>query len=145
VIRSALLIFAIGLVAGIGTPDLGSAREPGSEHPVGDSQREDSEQPEGREEWRKELLAANQAVAIAHQRSAAALEAYRNMRQRRRPRGDAKQAIIDELELSSEAIATAERELEKLEKAARRAGAPPSWLKFDPAEIEAGLPVPASQ
>jgi hypothetical protein len=91
------------------------------------------------------LLAANQAVAIAHQRSAAALKAYRSMRQRRRPRGDAKLAIMVELELSSEAIATSQQNLEKLEKAARRAGAPSSWMKFDPTEIKAGLPVPASQ
>jgi len=144
-IRNTLLICAIGLVASISAPDLGNAREPGIGHPNGGSQRGESEQPEGREEWRKELLAANQAVAIAHQRSAAALKAYRSMRQRRRPRGDAKQAIMDELEFSSEAITTAERDLEKLEKAARRAGAPSSWMKFDPAEIEAGMPIPASQ
>jgi hypothetical protein len=67
------------------------------------------------------------------------------MRHRRRPRGDAKQAIMDEIELSGEALATALQDLEKLEKAARRAGAPPSWLKFDPAEIEAATRVPASQ
>ena len=34
--------------------------------------------------------------------------------------------------------------LESLEKAARRAGAPSSWLKFDPTEIEAATSVPAS-
>jgi hypothetical protein len=67
------------------------------------------------------------------------------MRHRRRPRGDAKQAIMDELELSREALTTAQQDLEKLEKAARRAGAPPSWLKFDPAEIEAATQAPASQ
>ncbi len=144
-IRSTLLICAIGLVASISAPSLGSSREPGIEHPNGDSQRGESEQPEGREEWREQLFAANQAVAIAHQRSAAAQEAYKTMRHRRRPRGDAKQAIMDELELAREAIATAEQNLEKLEKAARRAGAPSSWLKFDPAEIKAGIPVPASQ
>jgi len=145
VIRSTLLVCAIGLVASISTPDLCSAREPGVEHPNGGSQEAKSEQSEDREEWREQLLAANQAVAIAHQRSAAALKAYQTMRHRRRPRGDAKQVVMDELELSSEAIATAEQDLEKLEKAARRAGAPSSWLKFDPAEIEAGIPVPASQ
>ncbi len=144
-IRSTLLICAMGLVAPISAPSLGSARESGIEHPNEGSQRGESEQPEGREEWREQLLAANQAVAIAHQRSANAQDAYKTMRHRRRPRGDAKQAIMDEIELSSEAIAAAEQNLEKLEKAARHAGAPSSWLKFDPAEIKAGLPVPASQ
>jgi hypothetical protein len=67
------------------------------------------------------------------------------MRHRRRPRGDAKQAIMDELELSREALTTAQQDLAKLEKAARRGGAPPSWLKFDPAEIEAATQAPASQ
>jgi hypothetical protein len=67
------------------------------------------------------------------------------MRRRRRPRGDAKQAVMDELEFSREAIATTQQNLEQLEKEARRAGAPSSWLKFDPAEIKAGIPVPASQ
>jgi hypothetical protein len=145
VIRSTLLICAIGLVASISAPSLGSAREPRVEHPDGGSQEGKSEQPEGREEWREQLLAANQAVAIAHQRSVDALKAYKNMRRRRRPRGDAKQAIMDELELAREEIATSQQNLEKLEKTARRAGAPSSWLKFDPAEIKAGIPVPASQ
>jgi len=52
---------------------------------------------------------------------------------------------MDELELSDEALTTALQDLENLEKAARRAGAPPSWLKFDPAEIEAATQIPASQ
>jgi hypothetical protein len=145
VIRRTLLICTIGLVASISTPDLGSAREPRVEHPDGGSQEGKSEQPEGREEWRDQLLAANQEVAIALKRSVDALKAYQNMRRRRRPRGDAKQAVMDELEFSREAIATTQQNLEQLEKEARRAGAPSSWLKFDPAEIKAGLPVPASQ
>jgi len=145
VIRSTLLICTIGLVAAISTPDLGSAREPGVEHPNGGSQEGKSEQPEGREEWRDQLLAANQEVAIALKRSVDALKAYQNMRRRRRPRGDAKQAVMDELEFSREAIATTQQNLEQLEKTARRAGAPSSWMNFDPAEIKAGIPVPASQ
>jgi hypothetical protein len=145
VIRSTLLICTIGLVASISTPDLGSAREPRVEHPDGGSQEGKSEQPEGREEWRDQLLAANQEVAIALKRSVDALKAYQSMRRRRRPRGDAKQAVMNELEFSREAIATTQQNLEQLEKEARRAGAPSSWLKFDPAEIKAGIPVPASQ
>ena len=144
-IRSALLVCAIALLTVTGAPNLGSAREPASEQPPGDSQKEKSEQPEGRSEWRERLLAANAEVAIAEKRGAAASRAYKTMRHRRRPRGDAKQAIMDELELSREVLTTAQQNLEKLEKAARRAGAPPSWLKFDPAEIEAATQAPASQ
>ena len=132
-IRGALLACSLALLASISIPNLGTAQEP------------ELEQPQGRTEWREQLLAANQRVAIAQERNAAALSAYQSMRHRRRPRGDAKQAIMDELELSSEAITKAQQDLVKLEKAARRAGAPPSWLKFDPAEIDAATQVPASQ
>ncbi len=52
---------------------------------------------------------------------------------------------MDELELSREGLTTAQQDLEKLEKTARRAGAPSSWMKFDPAEIQAATQVPASQ
>jgi hypothetical protein len=131
-IRGALLACSLALLASISIPNLGTAQEP------------ELEQPQGRTQWREQLLAANQQVAIAQKRNAAALSAYVSMRHRRRPRGDAKQAIMDELEFSHEEIARSQQNLEKLEKAARRAGAPPSWLKFDPAEIDAATQAPAS-
>jgi len=142
--RGALLVCTFALVTAISTPNLGSARESESERPDERSQQAESEQPEGRQEWREQLLSANQEVAIALKRSVTALKVYETMRHRRRPRGDGKQAIMDEIELSREALTTAQQDLEKLEKAARRAGAPPSWLKFNPAEIEAATQVPAS-
>ena len=144
-IRSTLLVCTVALLASIGAPSLGDAPEPEPEPSDGRSQQEESKQPEGRQEWREQLLIANQEVAIAQKRSETALRVYEKMRHRRRPRGDAKQAIMDELELSREALTTAQQDLEKLEKAARRAGAPPSWLKFDPTEIEAATQAPASQ
>jgi hypothetical protein len=144
-IRGALFVCSLALLTSIGVPNLGGAREPASEQPEARSQQEESEPPEGRKEWRERLLTANGEVAIALKRSVAALRVYEKMRHRRRPRGDAKQAIMDELELSREALTTAQQDLEKLEKAARRAGAPPSWLKFDPTEIEAATQAPASQ
>ncbi len=131
-IRASLLACSFALLTSISIPNLGYAQEP------------ESEQPEGRKQWREQLLTANQQVAIAQKRTAAALSAYEAMRHRRRPRGDAKQAIMDELELSREGLASAQQNLEKLEKAARRAGATPSWLKFDPAEIDAATKTPAS-
>ena len=143
-IRGVLLAGSLGLWATISIPNLGSARDPEPEQPGARAQQSESEQPESREEWREQLLVANQELAIAEKRSVDALRAYRDMRQRRRPRGDAKQAIMDEIELSREELARAQQALESLEKAARRAGAPPSWLKFDPTEIEAATPVPAS-
>ena len=151
-IRNTLLVCTIALLITISAPNLGGARRSEPDPSDGGSRQEEPEQPEGREEWREQLLAANRDVAIALKRSVDALRAYQTMRHRRRPRGDAKQAIMDELDLSSKAITTAQQDLEKLEKAARRAGAPPSWLNFDPAEIEAATQeieaatqVPASQ
>jgi hypothetical protein len=144
-IRVTLLACTIVLLATISAPSLGDELEPETEPSDGRSQQAESEQPEGRQEWREQLLIANQEVAIALKRSVTALKAYETMRHRRRPRGDGKQAVMDELELSREALTTAQQNLEKLEKAARHAGAPPSWLKFDPVEIEAATQVPASQ
>lgn len=130
-IRGILLACSLALLTTAGFPDFACAQEP------------KSERPQGREQWRERLLAANQDVASAKKRSETALRTYEIMRHRRRPRGEGKQAIMDELDLAREELASARQRLEKLEKAARHAGAPPSWLKFDPAEID--VPVPASQ
>ncbi len=143
-IRAVLLAGSLGLLAAISIPNLSSARDPEPEQLGARAQRSESEPPESREEWREQLLVANQELLIAEKRIVAARRAYRDMRQRRRPRGDAKQAIMDEVELSRKELVRAQQALASLEKAARRAGAPPSWLKFDPAEIEAAASVPAS-
>jgi hypothetical protein len=157
VIRETLFVCSLTLMATVSTPSFGDALDPDfgpsarrsqpmkAVPPDRRAQPEQAEKPEGRQEWRKVLLAANQEVAIALQRSVDALRAYESMRHRRRPRGDAKQAIMDELELSREGLITAQQDLEELEKTARRAGAPPSWMKFDPAKIKAATQVPASQ
>jgi len=131
-VRIALIACAVALFSVGGASQLGAAEE---SKPV---------QPESREEWREELLAANQRIAVAQKREQKAFKIYEKMRHRRRPRGDAKQAIMDELALAREELAQAELNLEKLEKAARRAGAQPSWFKFDPGEIETPESTPAS-
>jgi len=144
-IRGVLLAGSLGLLAAISIPALGSARDSEPEQSDERVQAQQSEKPEGREQWRERLLIANQEVAVADKRVTAARRAYRDMRQRRRPRGDAKQAIMDEVELSREELTRAQEDLESLEQAARRAGVPSRWLKFDPAEIEAATQLPASQ
>jgi len=138
VIRRTLLACSIALLACSSSPNPGWADE------LAVAKSERPEQPEGREQWRERLLAANQRLASAQKRSTTALRAYEIMRHRRRPRGEGKQAIMDELELSREELASAQQNLAKLEKAARHAGAPPSWLKFTPDEINAPIAVPAS-
>ena len=134
-IRRTLLVCSIALLASIGIPGPVCADE---------VEPEKSEQPEGRVQWRARLLVANQEVASAQKRNTAALRTYEIMRHRRRPRGEGKQEIMDALELSREELATAQQKLEKIEKAARRAGVPPSWLRFDPAELDVPAAVPES-
>ena len=167
-IRGVLLAGLLTLLTAISIPSFGSTSDTGPEQldehaqpsesvkwvgraqpsrsvkPDERAQPLESEKPEGREEWRERLLVANQEVVAAEKRVTAARSAYRDMRQRRRPRGDAKQAIMDEIELSREGLTIAQQDLESLESAARRAGAPPSWLKFDPAKIDPATPLPAS-
>lgn len=130
-IRRILLVCSIALLASVSIPNPVRADE---------MLAQESVQPEGREQWRARLLAANQAVASARKRKEAALRAYEIMRHRRRPRGEGKQAIMDELERSREEFASAKQKLEQIEEAARHAGVPPHWMEFDPAE----LGVPAS-
>jgi chromosome segregation ATPase len=144
-IRSALLVCSLALLTSAGVANLGNADELESEPASEDAQPREDEETEDREEWREQLLTANQEIAIAQKRIAAAHQAYKTMRHRRRPRGEGKQAIMDEIENSREGLATAQQELEELERAARRAGAPRSWLKFDPAEINAATQAPAAQ
>ncbi len=130
-IRRTLLVCSIALLATLSIPGPVTADE---------MVAEESKQPESREQWRAQVLAANQAVVSAQKRNTAALRAYEIMRHRRRPRGDGKQAIMDELELSRKELASAKQKLEETEEAARRAGVPSSQLTFDPTE----LGVPAS-
>ncbi len=64
-IRGAPFVCSLALLASMGIPNLGGAREPESEQPTGRSQPDESQQPEGREQWRELLFAANQEVASA--------------------------------------------------------------------------------
>ncbi|MBW2493396.1 MAG: hypothetical protein JRE43_01495 [Deltaproteobacteria bacterium] len=134
-IRRTLALCSIALLVSIGAPDPGCADEVAFEA---------DERPEGRKEWRAQLLVANQGVAKAQKRNDAALRTYEIMRHRRHPRGEGKQEIMDELELARQELASAQLELERIEKAARRAGVPPSWLRFDPAELEVPAAAPES-
>ncbi|MBW1843130.1 MAG: hypothetical protein JRJ05_02220 [Deltaproteobacteria bacterium] len=134
-IRRTLLVCSIALLTSISIPTPGCADE---------VEPEESERPEGRAQWRAPLLVANQEVASAQKRNTAALQAYEIMQHRRRPRGEGKQEIMDALEVTREELAAAQQKLEKIEKAARRAGVPPSWLRFDPAELDVPAAVPES-
>jgi hypothetical protein len=87
------------------------------------------------EQWREQLIAAHHEVVNARKRHEAALDAYRIMRRRNRKRGEARRAILEELELAAAAVPKAEQELEALTEAARRAGVPPGSMRFDEADL----------
>jgi hypothetical protein len=83
-------------------------------------------------DWRERLAEARDEVESARKRAAAADEAVAHMRHRRRPRGEAREKLLDEREAARAALAEAERALEETLEAARRDGVPPGWLEAAP-------------
>jgi len=136
VIRRILLACSFALLIPLGIPDAARAEEPkASEQPT---------KPETPEQWRAKILAAKRVLASAQQRHETALRAYQIMRHRRHPRGEGKQAIMDELAQASDELAMAQANLEKVEAAAHHAGATPNWFEFKPEEINPPGDVPAA-
>jgi hypothetical protein len=83
-----------------------------------------------KEQWQSRFHAAREAVAAARESHRAALDAYTKMRHRGKPRGEAKQRILEELSSSEEVLAEAEAALEEMFETARRAGLPPGWMRM---------------
>ncbi len=83
----------------------------------------------GREAWQQRIEQAREELARAGARHEAALEAYRDMRHRRRARGTRKQAALKERSEAEAALDDAKRHLEELLQKARRAGVPPGWIR----------------
>jgi hypothetical protein len=81
------------------------------------------------DEWRERLLEAQARLESARERAAAAQRAYRDGRQRKRPRGEKKAELLAELEGAEQELAEAEAELPVLIDKARRAGVPPGVLR----------------
>jgi hypothetical protein len=82
-----------------------------------------------REAWQERIAEARGTVEQAQRRSEAADAAVQKMRHRRRPRGDAREALFAERDEARGAQARAERALSELLEEARRAGVPPGWLR----------------
>jgi chromosome segregation ATPase len=80
-------------------------------------------------QWRSEVNDARDDVEAAYERQRKALAAYENMRHRRKKRGAAKRAILDELANAEAEIPKAEERYQTLLEAARTAGVPPGWLR----------------
>jgi len=81
--------------------------------------------------WARRAAEARMRVEKARARVKAAEDAYQNMRQRNYPRGEAKDAIVAEVEASKKALAAAEARLQRLGESARDADVPPAWIEPD--------------
>ena len=84
-----------------------------------------------KEMWQGRFRTAREAVVAARARHREALEAYAQMRHRRRERGEEKQKILEELTASEVALEESENSLEELFESARRAGVPPGWMRME--------------
>jgi hypothetical protein len=80
--------------------------------------------------WQEHLRKSLVEVEEARAREDLAVEHVAKLRHRRKPRGEARQALLTELDAARAARAVAEQELEDFYEVARRAGVPPGWLRL---------------
>lgn len=90
-----------------------------------------------RERWQSRLRGLASELDAARARVEAAEVAYKKMRHRNRARGEAKVAILAEVEESKLALEEAKQALEQFHQAARKSGVPPGWLRLRDREEEA--------
>jgi hypothetical protein len=87
--------------------------------------------------WQARFRQSRERVTAARSRHAAAVDAYKQMRHRRRDRGDEKAMILAELTASEVALMDAETSLKELFEEARRAGVPPGWMRMKRGQVPA--------
>jgi hypothetical protein len=85
--------------------------------------------PAEQEGWQRRVREAREVVEQAKARRTAAENAYDEMRHRKYPRGEARVAIEAERSAARDDVTLAQRNLDALLDEARRAGAPPGWLR----------------
>ena len=81
-----------------------------------------------RMEWEEKARKADGRVAAAQARLNDAQLAYTNMRMRSYPSGDARGAILKEIDDAKAELSEAQADRASLEDQAREAGVPPSWV-----------------
>jgi hypothetical protein len=124
-----LLCAALALAALAGMPPAATPADPASAALPGDADGPG---------WQERIAEARRAVEQAQRRRETADAAVQRMRHRRKPRGDAREALFAERDEARAAQAQAERDLEALLEEARRAGVPPGWLAAEePAPADA--------
>ena len=81
-----------------------------------------------RMEWEEKARKADERVAAAQARLDAAQLSYTSMRMRSYPSGDAREAILKEIDAAKAELSAAQDDRASLEDKARAAGVPPSWI-----------------
>jgi hypothetical protein len=81
-----------------------------------------------RMEWEEKARKADERVAAAQARLDEAQLAYTNMRMRSYPSGDARAAILKDIDDAKAELSAAQADRASLEDKAREAGVPPSWI-----------------
>ncbi|MDJ0849137.1 MAG: hypothetical protein QNK04_12230 [Myxococcota bacterium] len=109
--RRALSTLLLALLLGVGTALAGSVK------------------PEEKDAWVDRIYAAREGVERARERVERSRTAYSRMRHKRKERGERRQERREERDAAVEALAAAEKDLEKLLERARRAGVPPGWVR----------------
>jgi len=94
-----------------------------------DGGRVDLTSAEDRATWVGRIRDAQQAVEEARLREDEAAVGYGRARHKRKARGEAKRAILEERQESRGAVAEAQAKLDETMQAARRAGVPPGWVR----------------
>ena len=82
-----------------------------------------------RAQWEQRAQLAQARVSAAELRVERAEAAYTSMMTRNYPRGEAKEAILDERGKAQTELAAAQRELGELPNEARAADVPPAWVE----------------
>ncbi len=91
--------------------------------------------------WMNRIQQARARLSTAQDRYASAMVSYRQMKHRRRARGEQKLSILTQRKAARSELTAAQRELDALLEQARREGVPPGWLREAMAtEIPAAQP-----
>jgi chromosome segregation ATPase len=126
--------------AALALPSPAWTADPLSDDPVSsDPVSEEDAYRAQKEMWQARFRAAREAVAEQQIRHREAVDAYKQMRHRRRQRGEEKQQILEELTAAEVAIEEAKSALEELYESARREGVPPGWMRMQRGGAPAAL------
>lgn len=85
--------------------------------------------------WRGRARATHRAAADARARYDEVMAEYSRLRTKHRDRGERKTDLLEKKQQAEESLREAERRLEELPEEARRAGAPPGWVRVFPEDL----------